>query len=298
VSHLVKEPFTAISTAADANRSHLRRVWLVLNVCSLDAPIVAVLWQMLAQKCLHIDVELKVSAILAVSVWIIYLSDRLLDVSRSRSGALAPRHEFCRRHIGAFTRLAVVCLFACGWLSGRINPLIFRNGLILALAVICYFTAIHAGSASLRKLWPKELVVGTIFSLGTFLPAWTLDASARREIVLPAALFALLCALNCIIIEFCEWTSHRSAINFLPHRLTILVGARRLPATTLAAFASAACFVASPEQMQPFYACCLLSSASLLWLVSRGSRIPGELLPVFADLSLFTPVLALAVFAR
>ncbi len=291
---LVREPFTAIPPAREANHTRSKHLWLLLNVCSLDAPIVAVLWQLLLQKCLHIDAGFEVSAALFLSVWIIYLSDRLLDAARWRSGALAPRHEFCRRYSNALMALALAALFAVGWLCGRIDPLIPRNGVILLTAVICYFGLVHLGSASVRSLWPKELFVGTIFSLGTFLPAWTLNAGARPEIVPSVVLFALLCTLNCITIEFREWRSHQSEINILPDRLTLWIGTRLTPATALVAAGSAICFVVAPEQMQPFYACCLLSSASLCSIAWRSAHNPAELVPVLADAALFSPLLALA----
>lgn len=297
MADFVKEPLTVVSAPAKTNRSRPRRVWLLLNVCSLDAPIVAVLWQILFAKCLNVDVGLDVSATLALSVWLIYLIDRLLDAARYRSGALAPRHEFCRRYLPPLAALVIAGLFAVGWLCGRINPLILRNGLVLLTAVVCYFGVVHLGSARMRKLWPKQLAVGTVFSAGTFLPVWTLNSEFRPEMVLPAALFAVLCTLNCITIEFREWTSYQPAIDILPHRLALWIGARLTQATALLAIVSAACFVMAPEYFEPFYACCCLSAASLCSIAWRNARIPTELLPVLTDTALFTPLLALAVLA-
>jgi hypothetical protein len=301
VRYFVEESFSAVHAVTEADRPRLKRVWLLLNVCSLDAPIVAVLWQFLFEKCLNARSTFEVSAALALSVWLIYVSDRLLDAQPWRSGALAPRHEFCRRYWHALATLVMAGLFILGWLCGRIDPRILRNGLILLSGVVCYLGVVHLGSAKVRKLWPKELVVGTIFSFGTCLPVWTLNADARPEMILPAALFALLCTLNCMTIEFREWAgyqaSYQSPINASPHRLSLWIGTRLTPVSALLSIVSAICFVVAPELIRPFFACCLLSSAGLCSLAWRSDRIRVELSPVLSDAALFTPVLALAVLA-
>ena len=157
MSQSVIEPLPAIA-AAKVQGSVSGRAWLWLNFASLDAPLVALLWQLLLQRCLNIAATFETSAALAVSVWFIYVSDRLLDALRGRSDALAPRHEFYRRHWHAFAATAMVGLFALGWLCARINPSLLRKGFILLGGVVAYlwsYTWARRASESFgrKKLW-------------------------------------------------------------------------------------------------------------------------------------------------
>src|SRR6185312_7343419 len=191
-----------------ATPPHTRKAnhaWLWLNLASLDAPLVALLWQTLLQRSLGAPFHLAASATLAISVWFIYVSDRLLDALRWRSGDIAPRHLFYRRHWRPLATVAFAGLLLLTWLSTQIDPEMRRNGFILLSAVVGYFLIVHLGPGTLRKFWPKEIAVGFIFSLGTCLPAWTLKPTAHTEMLAPALLFAALCTLNCMAIEFWEW---------------------------------------------------------------------------------------------
>ena len=64
------------------------QLWLWPNLLSLDAPIVALLWQILFARCFHARVETLPSVLLVLAVWLIYAADRTLD-SWTRIGAAA-----------------------------------------------------------------------------------------------------------------------------------------------------------------------------------------------------------------
>lgn len=290
----VTEPLPAIANA-EKRASAPGRAWLWLNFASLDAPLVALLWQTLLDRCLNVAFSFETSAALVLSVWFIYVSDRLLDALRWRSDALAPRHRFYRQHWYPFACAAMVGLFALGWLCGRIQPLLLRNGFVLLGAVIAYFSVVHLGPPSLRKLWPKEIIVGVIFSLGACLPAWTERPEARSEIVAPALLFATVCVLNCMAIEFWEWYHYQPTFGAPPHRFTCWVGHRLVPATAFVAIITVLAFASGPALMRPFYLASLLSCVALFCLAWRSERMPVELLRVLADVALFTPAIAAVV---
>src|SRR5580693_4601800 len=89
------------------------RVWLWPNLLSLDAPIVALLWQILFARCFHARVGFLPSLLLVLAVWLIYAADRTLDALRgvTWSGTAAlPRHEFYRRHWRALLPLWLLVL--------------------------------------------------------------------------------------------------------------------------------------------------------------------------------------------
>lgn len=290
------EPLPTIA-AAQPHTQPANHAWLWLNLASLDAPLVALLWQNLLQRSLGAPFHFAASATLAVSVWFIYVSDRLLDALRWRSGEAAPRHLFYRRHWRPLAAAAFAGLLVLTWLCTQIDGEMRRNGFLLLGAVIGYFLIVHLGPSTLRKFWPKEVVVGLIFSLGTCLPAWTMKPSAHIEMLAPALLFAALCTLNCMAIEFWEWERYEPEASVAPHRITTWTGNRLAPATVSAALLSAACFAISPEPMLPFYVASFLSAVGLFALVWQSNRMPVELLRVLADVVLFTPILVLAISA-
>ena len=47
------------------------RPWLWPNLLSLDAPVVALLWQLLFVRCFHGSLGTLPAALLAVAVWLI-----------------------------------------------------------------------------------------------------------------------------------------------------------------------------------------------------------------------------------
>lgn len=290
----VTEPLPTIAAAQPQSRP-VNHAWLWLNLASLDAPLVALLWQMLLQRSLHAPFHLAASATLAISVWFIYVSDRLLDALRWKSGEMAPRHLFYRRHWRSLATAAFAGLLLLSWLCTQIDPEMRRNGFLLLGAVIGYFLIVHLGPSTLRKFWPKEIVVGLIFSLGTCLPIWTLTPSAHTELLAPALLFAALCTLNCMAIEFWEWDRYESESNTAPHRITMWTGIRLAPATVSVALLSAACFAISPEPMLSFYVASFISAVGLFSLAWQANRMPVELLRVLADVVLFTPIFVLAI---
>ena len=101
------------------------RVWLWPNLLSLDAPIVALLWQILFARCFHARVGFLPSLLLVLAVWLIYAADRTLD---AWSGSAAqPRHEFYRRHWRALLPFWILALAAGSILAGRLVILVSHN---------------------------------------------------------------------------------------------------------------------------------------------------------------------------
>lgn len=274
------------------------RVWLWLNLLSLDAPLVAVVWLVWFARCAAMPVNWYAAGALALSVWFIYVSDRLMDALPGGSLHPAPRHLFYRRHWRLFACLATVGLFALGSMCAHIEPLVLRNGFYLLSAVLVYFSAIHFLPLPQRRHWPKEMAVGLIFALGTCLDVWTRMSGPREALVIPVLLFGGLCWLNCVGIEYWEWTRYSLSSHQKPCGLTLSAGAR-LPAFTLVATCVTAAFWtkslwkddAAPHR-HLLLACCF-SSAGLLWLARRSDRFSTDALRVLADLSLLSPLLFL-----
>lgn len=250
------------------------RFWLWPNLLSLDAPLVAVLWQTLFLRCLGAPVRWLPALLLFVTVWLIYVADRLLDTRKGWK--TTSRHDFYRRNFRwALTAWITVLAATSGMVFlGFANALLFR-GLAMLGAVFLYLAAVHwlpSGSA-----WTglKEAAVAVLFALGTSLPAWGQIRSGHDA--LTVVLFSLLCWLNCIAIE--QWENQLA----------------RLPVATIAAIIAVA-GLAVLHHDRPILAGA--ESASLFALVLLDGlhhKLSRDALRVLADVALLTPLVFLPV---
>jgi len=131
--------------------------WLWWNILSLDAPTVAVVWAALFAHAIGSRLSAGGATALALSVWIIYTSDRLLDGWTARNRAfLQERHLFSDRHrfvLAALVMAAsalVLCLMADGLLAAEV-----RAGVKLGVILFFYMAGIHAGRGWIVWLLPK-----------------------------------------------------------------------------------------------------------------------------------------------
>ena len=198
------------------------RAWLWPNLLSLDAPIVAVLWQALFLRCFHATFDRLVAGLLMLSVWLIYAADRWLDVwkrpaangdrsptsnqtlladhQRDREAAILQepaRHRFYRRHWRRMLPVWIAAFAMATWLAWtRLPPILFERGIALLAAIGVYFAFVHFAP---WRWWPKEFAVAILFAMGTSLAAW---GHVRSPVdVATIVLFCALCWINCAAIE-------------------------------------------------------------------------------------------------
>jgi hypothetical protein len=254
----------------------VERFWLWPNLLSLDAPVVALLWQILFARCFHARVDPLPSVLLVLAVWLIYAADRTLDAWRGDAWtgtSVRPRHEFYRKYWRALLPLWIAALAAGSALAWtRLTRGMFLSGLALGAAVLLYFALLHLGVFQKTK----EAAVAILFALGATLSAWP---NVRTAADLGAiALFSCLCWVNCIAIE--RWESPDEsrrtiafAAGFVAFAAVLLLFSGR-PVLGGAVTASALCFV-------------LLDCAR--------RRFSKNALRVLADVALLSPLFLLPV---
>lgn len=216
----------------------MERVWLWPNLLSLDAPVVALLWQILFARCFHARINLLPSLLLVLAVWLIYAADRTLDAWTGSSER--PRHEFYRRNWKTLLPLWIL-VFAAGsalaWT--RLTTELFYSGVALGAAVVLYFSLLHLGIFQKTK----EAAVAILFGLGATLSAWpNVRTAADIEAII---LFSCLCWINCVAIEHWEGESKwpiAAAAGFVALAAVLLLFSSR-PILGGAVAASALCFV-------------------------------------------------------
>jgi hypothetical protein len=263
------------------SEEHSVPFWLWPNVLSLDAPLVAVLWQSFLAYRFSLPLRPAGRLVLGLTVWAIYLLDRLLDARKPASLHEAARHRYYRRHSTLMTALLTAvlgadALIAILWL----RPAILRDGLIPLAGVLIYLAGFHISGGSLRI--PKEVAAAILFTAGTFLTAWS--TLPCLSLAWAALAFFMLCLANIVAIEAWEWRELSSAV---PHPCT-----RWLARTYLywVAAAMAVCVLLGHNQ---WYASIAVSAGACALLFWFGQRLSLEARRALVDGALFSPLLFL-----
>jgi hypothetical protein len=270
--------------------------YLWLNLLSLDAPLVAIVWQEAFSRGLGIRLGIMPRLVTAGSVWLAYAGDRLLDGEAIGAGHLAtPRHLFAHRHKTPLT-LAWLCAFVVFlWCAlFRMNPDLVRSGLLLASAVSAYFVAVHWPGWRFSAAGLKELFVGSLFAIGSVTFVLARGGGLPLSGLPVLTLFALVCILNC-----CGIGSWEAELDRRQNQVSMALKRpglqRAYPAlamgVALAGFAGS--MLTSVPALRPVYLS-VTASAFLLAALDHFSFVfDANELRVAADAVLLTPLLFL-----
>ena len=289
------------------------KFWLWPNLLSLDAPFVALLWQILFIRCFHVSENALPAILLVASVWLIYAADRALDAWRGECGS--PRHRFYRDHWRILLPVWMAVLGASAWLAlAELPEALLRRGFVLLAAVLVYLAMVHLGmpknwdrhlfrfrkplslpvpgqrkavcpifwrNGRVRPLgWmvaSKEAVVGLLFALGASLAAWTNVRTAADAAAI--ALFFVLCWINCAAIQKWEAAARTFSLDW---------------PVSLAAIGVALVAAMLLWMHRPVLGGAELASAFAFVLLDRsGRRFSPDALRVLADVALLSPVVFL-----
>lgn len=279
---------------ASGRSEGIPKIWLWPNLLSLDAPFVALLWQILFIRCFHVAAEPVPAILLVASVWLIYAADRALDAWRGECAS--PRHRFYRAHWRILLPLWMAVLAASAWLALTQLPVVLlRRGCLLLSAVIVYLFVIHGFKEGMGfttrvcRRWPppftKEASVGFLFALGASLAAWTNVRTAVDAASI--ALFFILCWINCAAIH--KWESGpwpRISTSGPAPEIDWPVGS--------AAMAVGFLSVALLWMHRPVLGGAELASAFAFVALDRAARrFSPDVLRVLADVALLSPVVFL-----
>jgi hypothetical protein len=245
------------------------------NLLSLDAPIVALLWQLLFVRCFHGSLGSLPAALLAVAVWLIYVADRTLDAWRGVTEQT--RHEFYGRHWRAVLPIWIAALGGGTWLAwSRLPGRLFFEGAVVGFCTGLYLAAVHLAPGLLRREGSKESAVAVLFGLGASLAAW--PGVQTTSDVLAILLFSCLCWMNCVAID--DWERGREL------RPSVIAAAGLVAVI-------ASCLL---KDHRPILGAAETAGALGLVLLDRlQRRASPEALRVLADVVLLTPILFLPV---
>jgi hypothetical protein len=285
-----------LTTVAEAAPDWKRKVWLWPNVLSLDAPALAIVWQLLFIKCVGAHFfEPSLFALLGATCWVIYAGDRILDGFQNPIlPGETPRHQFYRLNRRAIVPFIVLVSIATLWASiVYIPPLLLDKCLLLGSAVSLYLILVHVAPKRLQSYWPKELIVAALFAISVSLPAWTDISNHQVKILVPVLALTSLLWINAVAIECWEQALDLSEAHLQARpRITQLLGAH----LALVAFIIAiACLLVafspgSPASARPLYIAISASAILIGGLDSVRGDLSRDALRVLADATLLTPI--------
>ena len=227
--------------------------------------------------------------ILAFSVWLIYLADRLADAFvRAPEEQETARHAFAADHCQVFAMLVTVLLVMLTvitplWLSAKE----FLAGLGLLGLALGYFWVIHCWpDRPLKAVFPKEAAVGLLFALGSVAFVLCRGGHLTGTLLTGVAGFASVCFLNCALITRWENTERDRAdrSSLLNAWRGVLRGLPRAGLAT-ALLALVWSILTRTEILLPLVA----STALLVSLDRLRLQLSTNFLRVMADLVLLTP---------
>lgn len=278
------------------DRSRSLPWWLYANLLSLDAPIVAVVWLFAFSREFQSPVIFPVYAVLFLSVWSIYLADRLLDGFRQVEWGLATeRHRFVRRYQKRFMSLLLVTLSVSALLTFKFLAMdLIVTGLVLCAAVFVYFTAFVRLFPQWKPLRAKEFACGFVFAVGTAIgvDAVRHGVGPHPEHYLPVILlFGALCIFNCLVISARE--RHTDQVND-PAAASIwwIHLDRDLAALGMALMAlSGFAWIVSGQA--DLYSACFISALALTGVHLFRGHFSSAMPRVLADAALLSPLMLL-----
>ena len=259
-------------------------LWEWPNVLSLDAPLIAALWQSLFAHTSGAALGWPYALLLYAAVWLIYSADRWLDGRTLGEGARTQRHLFyarcgqvilwCWLGVGAATFTASLFL---------LTQAQFWGAAALGTLMLGYLSRRHRGD---RTTHPKELQIAVIFALGVvFLP---LLSGMSAPLLLCGGLFGVLIFLNCAYIARWEGDLDQETAPFAV-RAPWFDAHLGLLALAFALLCGVGGVLFGP--LRPLFTALTLSALLLYGLEHLSSPLSPAARRVLADAALLTPLL-------
>lgn len=271
--------------------------WQWLTVLSLDAPLVAVSWQLALARVAGVTLHAHHTFILGAAVWLAYAVDRWLEGWRLDPAQIeTQRHWFYQRWRWPVATVWIVILWIALWLSFiRLTRDEMEAGLLLLAPVLVYLLSHQFLHRDRRWRVPKEICVALLFAIGVACFPIANFPAALPGLALTLVLFALLCFADCALISLWEDEVDRShgqtslALQFPQGRPLV----RALP--WVIAIAGFALFLwrVSSGQRGGLAVCAAVSGMLLGALDLAHRRLGRQLSRALVDVTLMTPFLFL-----
>jgi hypothetical protein len=258
---------------------------------------VAALWTWFIARACHITLLPAAPVAMALAVWMLYVTDRLLDARHLNTPHAGPpdeleaRHLFHHRHRRAFAIGILLAAAVLASLLPKLNTSAMRLYVVEGILLCGWFLVLHATKSAHRL--PKEIAVGLFFSAAVFIPTIARAPGIRLGMLPTAILFAALCSLNCLFIYAWEHDGPQNS-GARPAHPTTRLAVNHLPElASITTIAGTALALLDPLTPKLIPTACALAVVVLLVLDRQRRHLSNTNLRAAADLALLTPMLLL-----
>ena len=265
--------------------------WMYANAFSLDAPLVAVVWLYVLARAWNVNyVEPLLPVVLALVVWIVYATDRLLDCKWKQETSFSLRHRVHQQYEKRFIIAIGIVVIAVAVISlNFLQWSIVQTAMLPLAATIGFFALSFFGPSNQRVSYSKNLLAGYAFAwgvgagliglLGLPQPSNLLKLFAPEMLV-----FGLLCVINITAVDL--WVKGSDELDEDAEEWALT-----MPLMILAFFSVLMMRTSDKHESSPFYISMLIAAA-LMYVVNRmRCHLSADFLRVSIDLILLIAAL-------
>ncbi|OYU99857.1 MAG: hypothetical protein CFE26_24910, partial [Verrucomicrobiales bacterium VVV1] len=182
------------------------RWWQWPTILSLDAPIVAVVWQDMLARVAGVALDPHHRLLLGASVWLAYSADRWIEGWRLTVATVrTQRHYFfIRWRWPAFACWLAILTGGVAVAADRFSPREWSVSAAMMVPTLLYLLSHQLLHRDHPWRGPNEVCVALILAGGAAVyPAALAEAGRWRLLGAPTIAFVLLCLTNCLLIS--EW---------------------------------------------------------------------------------------------
>lgn len=160
-----------------------------------------------ACKVLNVEIQKWWLVIIALSVWVMYTADHLLDAWQGKEQVTIKRHNFHFKHMKRIIPVWVTAAIASIILSLLVlNREIIYLGFLLGICVLIYFSVVYFNKEKRPNFLQKELFIALIYVIGIWLAPivwYGVNPDGMRLIII--ANLVILAWIEGIIISWYEF---------------------------------------------------------------------------------------------
>lgn len=252
-----------------------------MNLLSLDVVIGSLCSCLFACRLLDVEITWPYWIVLALSVWIVYTLDHLLDAWRLQSRSHSRRHLFAYRHFRAI--VATTCLLLVAdlllviFFLGR-DILVF--GSITGALIAVYFGGLYLARGRNFMVLQKELIVAVFYTAGVWGIALVFSGfPPAPRVAVSLAVFLSLAISNALALSYIDYRSDKldNHFSFAVIHGTQLTLKSIYWLIALAIAGSLLLFVVEKgSAIWPVAAIYLVMAGSMVMLVRYSGRMPDD----------------------
>jgi 4-hydroxybenzoate polyprenyltransferase len=191
----------------------LYKLYRVSNLLSLDVVLGAVCGALFFAKATGRQIEWPSLIVLALTVWIIYTVDHLLDANKIQTEPSGQRHLFHRKNKALLKICVMICVFVTTILLIFIPWRIIIQGSVLLIVAGSYLLL------QFKIKFLKEFLIAVIYTLGIVVPGISIFQIDSVVLLLLTA-FSLTAFLNLVVFSWFDYDQDRN--NNSPSLITTL----------------------------------------------------------------------------